>query len=220
MLPTCRGRAVTVSPSAGLWLTGVEAVDGRHRAQRTLLVAGPGLVHAPAEVDDLCHVYPEADTLVGPDATSQRFARAAAASDLVHIAAHGSFRDDNPLLSSLQLADGPMTVYDFEGLPSRPRCVVLSACDTGLSAVRPGEELMGLSAALLGAGSNILVASVTAARDHTTRSLMVGFHRRLSTGSSPAYALAEAQEVLLRTDTEDAYAAAGFVCFGAGLQPV
>ena len=220
VLPTCRGRPVTVCPSAGLLLKAVSAVGAGAPGPRTLLVAGPGLDHAPAEIDDLSEVYPEADTLVGSDATSQRFAQAAAVADLVHIAAHGSFRDDNPLMSSLRLADGPMTAYDFEGLPSLPRCLVLSACDTGLSAVRPGEELMGLTAVLLGAGNKVLVASVTPARDHTSRSLMVRFHRLLSAGCSPAHALAEAQEGLLNVDTDETYAAAGFVCFGAGLQPV
>jgi CHAT domain-containing protein len=214
------GRPVTVCPSAGLWLKGRSTVDKPERRLRALLVAGPGLVHAPAEVGDLCQLYPGADTLVGADASGQRFVEAAGAADLVHVAAHGTFRDDNPLLSSLRLADGPVTVYDFEGMPSQPRCLVLSACDAGLSAVRPGEELMGLSAALLGAGSKVLVASVTAAHDVTSRSLMVRFHRRLSTGTSPAEALAESQEALLREDTEEAHGAAGFVCFGAGLQPI
>ena len=31
------------------------------------------------------------------------------------MAAHGVFRDDNPLLSSLRLSDGDLTVYDLEG---------------------------------------------------------------------------------------------------------
>ncbi|MDQ4098350.1 MAG: CHAT domain-containing protein, partial [Actinomycetota bacterium] len=219
-LPSCRGRAVTVCPSAGLWLGGKTRVRGSERRQPAVLVAGPGLAHAPAEIRDLSRVYPCAEKLVGPEATSSRFARAAANAALVHVAAHGNFRDDNPLLSSLRLADGPMTVYDLEALSQPPTCLVLSACDAGLSAVRPGEELMGLSAALLGSGSTALVASVTAARDVTARSLMLRFHQRLNGGMSPAHALAEAQETLPADDPADAFAAGGFVCFGAGLEPV
>ena len=40
---------------------------------------------------------------------------------LAHIAAHGIFRADSPLFSSLRMHDGPLTVYDFEQL--RPRAV-------------------------------------------------------------------------------------------------
>ncbi len=219
-LPSCRGRATTVCPSAGLWLEGRARLRDSKRPQRAVLVAGPGLAHAHAEIDDLSRVYPRAQKLAGAHATGNRFARAASGAGLVHVAAHGSFRDDNPLLSSLRLADGPLTVYDLEALDSPPRCLILSACEGGLSAVRPGEELMGLSAALLGSGSNVLVASVTAARDVSARSLMVRFHERLSTGASPAHALAEAQEALPHDGPAEALAAGGFVCFGAGLEAV
>ena len=216
-LPSCRGRAVTVCPSAGLWLRACRPPPQATTRRRTLLVAGPGLAHAAVEIGDLAQVYPQADILTGPRATSRRFAEGASGADLVHIAAHGSFRHDNPLLSSLRLADGPMTAYDFEGLPSAPRHLILSACDVGLSAVWPGEELMGLSSVLLGSGSRALVASVTPVRDSTSRALMVGFHRLLSAGVSPAHALAGAQESLPRDEPGEAFAAAGFVCFGAGL---
>ena len=45
---------------------------------------------------------------------------------LAHIAAHGSFRADSPLFSSLRMHDGPLTVYDFEQLRRAPYRLVLS----------------------------------------------------------------------------------------------
>jgi CHAT domain-containing protein len=188
-------------------------------AQRTLLVAGPGLTEGAAEVHDLAGVYPHAEVLLGAQATSTAFLRAAANAELVHVAAHGSFRADNPLLSALRLMDGPLTVYDLEGMGRSPRCLVLSACDSGLSAVRPGEELMGLSAALLRAGTCVLVASVMPARDTTTRALMVHFHRGLQAGREPAVALAEAQHTLSTHPADEPLAVGGFVCFGGGVRP-
>lgn len=75
------------------------------------------------------------------------------------MAAHGHVRADNPLFSSLALADGPYTVYDLEGLTQTPHHVVLAACDTALAHVTAGEEILGLSATLLAKGTASLVAS-------------------------------------------------------------
>ena len=79
---------------------------------------------------------------------------------VAHIACHGEFRADNPLFSHLQLIDGPLTVYDLSALRRPPSLLVLSACDAGLSAVHPGDELQGLSTALLGLGASAVVASL------------------------------------------------------------
>jgi hypothetical protein len=214
-LPMCRRRPITVSPSAGLWLAMAQKASEAPRATRTVLVGGPGPAQAPGEVADLRALYPSATALSGADATTTAFCRAVAGADLVHVAAHGTFRSDNPLFSSLRLFDGPVTVYDLEKLEP-PRRVVLSACEGGLSAVAGGEELMGLSAALLSLGTETLVASVTAVNDEATRTLMVELHRRLVAGSSPAQALAYGRSVFADDDRAQ-LATSGFACFGAGV---
>jgi CHAT domain-containing protein len=214
-LPSCRGRPVSVCPSAALWLRAASSPAAR-ATTRPILVAGPGLAHADAEVSELARVYPRGNSLLGSDATTAKVARAVDGAGLLHVAAHGTFRADNPLFSSLRLADGPLTVYDLEGLGRAPRRVVLSACDAGLSAVRPGAELMGFSSALFSLGSETLVASVVSVPDATTRPLMVEVHRQLARGTRPAQALATAQAALAGDGEEELAATAGFVCFGAG----
>ena len=84
--------------------------------------------------------------LHGPASTAPAVAQALEGSHLAHVAAHGTFRADNPQFSSLELADGPLTVYDLEQITRPPHWIVLSACDAGHSAVHPGDELMGTSA--------------------------------------------------------------------------
>ena len=214
-LPSCRGRAVSVCPSAVLWLRAATSQPPR-AGNGSILVAGPGLPHAAAEVSDLAAVYPRGNSLQGSDATTAKVAQAVDGAGLLHVAAHGTFRADNPLFSSLRLADGPLTVYDLEALAEAPRRVVLSACDVGLSAVRPGAELMGFSSALFSLGSQTLVASVVSVPDATTRPLMVEVHRRLARGTRPAEALAGAQASLSGDGAEALASTGGFVCFGAG----
>ena len=80
-------------------------------------------------------------------------ARALDGADSAHVAAHGRFRDDNPLFCSLELADGALTVYDLERLTQAPRRLVLSSCESGLSAVHAGDELMGFTAAVFALGT-------------------------------------------------------------------
>ena len=214
-LPAVRDRDVALSPSAALWFRAARAAAVRDDGA-TVLVAGPGLAHAPAEIEQLARAYPGATTLVGDQATAGQVATALDGAALVHVAAHGRFRADNPLFSSLRLADGPLTVYDLEGLGRAPSHLVLSACDVGLSSVRPGDELMGLTAALVAMGTQSLVASVVPVPDDVTRPLMVDFHRRLAGGAGPAAALAAARAAARDGDDDRTHAlTAGFVCFGA-----
>lgn len=221
LLPTCAGRPVSIAPSAALWLQaatgdGSGTGSGRMAGQR-VLVAGPDLEHAATEVDELARLYNRVSRFSGRRARVEPVLAALDGAELAHIAAHGHFRGDNPLFSSLRLVDGPLTVYDIERLGQAPQNVVLSACDSGLPAVHPGDELVGLAAALLSLGTRSLIASVVPVPDAETRTLMVAIHRQLREGLSPSKALATAQQDVSRSGTPaDRITAAGFVCFGAG----
>jgi CHAT domain-containing protein len=131
------------------------------------------------------------------------------------VAAHGTFRADNPLFSSLNLSDGALTVYELERLSRAPYRMVLSSCHGGMSVVRPGNELMGLSAALFALGTATMVASMLVVSDRETRPLMVDFHRRLAAGADAPTALADAQAAAAEAGPQAAATAACFVCFGA-----
>ncbi|MET1008234.1 MAG: CHAT domain-containing protein, partial [Propionibacteriaceae bacterium] len=138
--------------------------------------------------------------------------------ELVHVAAHGRLRSDNPQFSALVLADGPYTVYDLERLRSAPRHVILAACDTGRTVSVAGQEILGLTAALLSQGTATLVAPVVPVPDAETVDLMLAYHRNLRQGRPPAEALALAQQDSNLTDSVANVAAAGFVCLGDGTQ--
>ena len=214
--PSLAGRAVTVAPSAASWAAAEERrLEHGGRLQRAAVTVGPGLPFARAEGAAVAALYGAGEPLSGLAATAPEVLAALEGADVAHLAAHGSFRADNPLFSSLTLADGPLTVYDLESLATPPSLCVLSACESGLSDVRAGDELMGLTAALLSLGTATIVASVVAVPDEPTRTLMTAFHEQLAAGLRPAEALALAQTG--GGDGGERFAArAGFVCFGAG----
>ncbi|MFC4068333.1 CHAT domain-containing protein [Actinoplanes subglobosus] len=204
----CRDRTVSVAPSAAAWL---RAVTAESAGDRTVLVAGPGLPGAADEVTALSGRYGATSALLGADARVSAVLAAMDGSGRTHIAAHGTFRADNPQFSALRLEDGPLTVYDLEGLHRPPGLVVLSACDSGMSSVHRGDEIMGFAAALLAMGTRSVIATVAPVRDGDARDVMLRLHQHLRSGSSPAAALAEAQR-----QSGDDPAAAAYVCYGAG----
>ena len=199
-LPTLAGRPLSLAPSARLWLEAASA--GRTTARpgapppperRAVVVAGPRLAGAEHEAVTIGSLYPSARVLTGPKAEVATVFAALEGAGTAHLAAHASFRADNGLWSSLELADGVLTVYELEQLRRPPQVVVLSACQSGLSAVRPGDEVMGLVAALLGLGARSVVASVVPVEDQASEQLMVALHGHLRAGEPPAVALAAAQ---------------------------
>ena len=213
LLPACAGRPVSVAPSAAVWL---EASRRAARSGAVLLASGPQLPGARREVDAISRLHPAALTLTGAAATSAAVTEALGRSCLAHIAAHGDFRAENPLFSSLRLADGPLTVYDLETLDHVPDIVVLAACDSAQSLRCAGDELLGLTATFLSMGSAVLVGTVMPIPDAQAERLMLLLHHGLLAGLSVAAALAAAQQALAGEGGLPAAAAAGFVCLGAG----
>jgi len=210
MLPSLQRRALTVSPSVRLWYRA--ALVPTPRTPRQVLVAGPRLPAATEEIEALARRHPEATTLTHEAATVANVANALGTANTAHIAAHGRFRDDNPLFCSLELADGNVTVYDLERLQRLPQRIVLSSCESGLSAVHAGDELMGFTAAVLALGASTVIAAVVPVPDAATKGLMLRLDEELRVGTAPARALvnARAKDVLMSV------AGAAFVCFGAG----
>jgi CHAT domain-containing protein len=214
-LPSLAGRPTTVAPSAALWRRHNRHDTRTVRRDRVLLVAGPDLTGAQDEISRLAQLYPEARVLTGRRATGAAVLEAIEQADLVHIAAHGNFRADSPLFSSLTLADGPVTVYDLERLRSAPAVMVLSACNAAVADVRTGDELLGTATALLSVGVGCVIAPVVPVPDDATTEFMLSLHQRLCASASPSTALAlAAVESRRRGGSHDLAAATSFICLG------
>jgi tetratricopeptide (TPR) repeat protein len=210
LLPDMRGRPVTVCPSASSWVAAWRrrgTAPPSPPATAPLLVAGPDLAHSAREVERLASVYPGSLRLLADDATVSATLRALDGAPVAHLAAHGHHDLENVLFSRLDLADGPLMAYDVQQLTTAPRLVVLSACDVGRTVVRPGEEILGFTAALLYIGTPSVISSVTRVADEDAEAIMLRCHQALRAGAGPAEALAQAAL------TEPF---SPFICFGAG----
>jgi CHAT domain-containing protein len=214
LMPALSDRVFSVAPSAGAWLRG-HALRPPSRS-RVVLARGPGLSTDGAEVALLAELYKDATLLSGPEATAAGLLSAMDGAWLAHIAAHGSFRADSPLFSSLRMHDGPLTVYDFEQLHRSPHWLILPSCDSGVLAPAGADELLGLAASLLPLGTAGLIVSMVPVNDRAVMPLMMSLHQCLRAGQS----LAEAMCSVRRDSTGDVIehaAAASMLALGACL---
>ena len=99
--------------------------------------------------------------------------------DILHLAAHGSYDSANPLYSAIALAAGG----DQDGLWRRTKSsacrwpatslVVLSACATNVGQLSRGDEVVGLTRAFFFAGAPAVIASLWNVNDEATQALMI-----------------------------------------------
>ena len=142
LLPSLHDRVLSVTPSARAWLRahGSSAGSSQPCPRPRSQPGHPGPARCPLAAE-----YGGSTVLGDGTATAARVLEAIDGAWLVHVAAHGTFRSDSPLFSSLRMDDGPLTVHDFERLRRAPYRLILPCCDSGLLAPAGADELLGLS---------------------------------------------------------------------------
>lgn len=182
------------------------------------LILGIADAQAPAILDEVTALHailPNAKLFTGEKATQQVLQEHGLKSRIVHIATHGSFRQDNPMFSSIRLGDSYLSLYDLYHFKLPVELVVLSGCATGLNIIRPGDEQIGLVRGLLQAGAQSMVLSLWDVYDSSTKDFMVAFYGRLQQGQAKAEALQGAM-LELRERYPHPYYWAPFLLIGKG----
>lgn len=186
-------REVSYAPSAGVLRYCLAKPESKFERALLVGVADEQTPHVREEIRALAPLFVRADALLDADATLSALRERASSADVLHLACHGQFRPDSPLFSSLKLGDGWLTARDAYALELRAGLVTLSACETGLNAVAPGDELIGLVRGFFYAGAPALLLSLWRVDDEATAELMTDFYRHLRSGARPAAALRAAQ---------------------------
>jgi tetratricopeptide (TPR) repeat protein len=209
MLPSRSGLPVVVTPSATSWLRAQEQLVRRNRP-RVVAISGPDLHRSADEAERAGTAWASARVVTGQQATVAVVQRALERADVVHIAAHGTHRQDSPLFSCLRLADGQLYAYELDATSHIAPFVALSACEAGLATVRPGDEGLGMTNALMQLGTRSVLAGVARVRDDVAADVMDKVHHEMASGVDSASALAAAQAA-----STAAGAPVPFVCFGS-----
>jgi tetratricopeptide (TPR) repeat protein len=206
---------VMLAPSAAVWLALMR--KRKHSPRRGALLmaySDASIPLAEAEVRSIKRYTKNAWTFTGRKATFKTFVENAAQADLIHLACHGQFRSDAPMFSSLHLADGWITVGDLSRQRLNASLVTLSACETGLSEIHTGEEILGLTRGFLSAGARNLIVSLWTVNDEATNRLMADLYQCLQRGDGPAASLRTAQNEFISRGAHPYYWSA-FVSIGA-----
>jgi CHAT domain-containing protein len=124
--------------------------------------------------------------------------------DILHIACHGKFDPDQALQSGIQLQDGKLMAEEIFSLELSADLVTLSACESGINENKPGDELIGLTRALIYAGTPSVIVSLWEVDAFSTSILMSRFYQKLIAGVSKVDALQQAQMELRTITTEEA----------------
>ena len=180
---------ISYAPSATVFAACQEQPSAAN--ENTLIVGVPD-ARAPAaeqEANAIAQIYTNSRLITAEMAKISTFQSNLKDSSVIHIAAHGQFRSDNPMFSALKLHDGWLLAADIVDELAPGALVALSACESGRASVLGGDEVMGLTRAFLGAGAATVVASLWLAHDEATRALMSDWHQRMHAGETRAAGL-------------------------------
>ncbi|MEO1448685.1 MAG: CHAT domain-containing protein, partial [Bacteroidota bacterium] len=108
----------------------------------------------------------------------------------LHFATHGYLSTQYPLLSAIILANGQyLSVAKLMGMQVQADLIVLSACQTGLGQRLGGDDLMGLTRALLASGAHAALVSIWPVNDMTTALIMIEMYDLMKQGIPVSHAL-------------------------------
>jgi CHAT domain-containing protein len=215
--PLGSSRVVTYLPSSSA-MQFSRLTPRQTRAPRVLAIGNPAnmsyqdvghptaqtfspLPAAETEAVYVASLFPDGKALTGADATDAAVRSEISSYTILHFATHGHLSATAPLQSAVLLANGKaLTVYDLMGFHIDADLVVLSACRTGQGETTRGDDVLGLTRALLATGARAVVVSLWQVDDLATSILMGEFYRQLRGGEQPIKSLMAAQ-TYLRTCT-------------------
>jgi CHAT domain-containing protein len=177
--------AISVVPSSAV----IEYVVKKRNPDqgRFLAFANPETDYVPLgfaeiEVSNISKFFSKKEIYSEARATESIAKRRSSSFDIIHFASHGEFNDKQPMQSGLLLSkdaenDGYLQVHEIFGLNLRnANLVVLSACETAISKIYGGDDLVGLSRGFIYAGTPSLLATLWEVDDRSTSILMKKFY--------------------------------------------
>jgi CHAT domain-containing protein len=206
---------ISYAPSASTYALCQARSTQRNRKSLILGIPDGAAPLVREEVTSIATCLPNAELLLGSDATAERLRELGKQSQFIHIATHGYFRRDSPMFSRIKLGGSYLSLYDLYQLELPAELIALSGCSTGLNVVAAGDELLGLARGLIHAGAETSLLTLWDVQDHSAAQLMTSFYRQLVCGRTKADALQQAMKQV-RLEHPHPYYWAPFILMGKG----
>lgn len=166
-----------------------------------------------AEVETVARTLPNPRIFLGEEAKISALEKHGPSAFLIHVAAHSYHHSENPLFSSIDLADDGLDVLDLYQQRWTAELAVLSGCGTGYPRVSGGDNIVGLTRGVLSAGARSAIVSLWNVDDEATCEFMKELYRFLLGGKTKDEAIALAI-VGVRANRPHPYYWAPFVLIG------
>ncbi len=209
----CDAHTVSYAPSATVFALCQEKPASTMAASLVMGIPDDRAPHILPEVQSVAAILPQSNLFLGGQATSDVLKEKGSQSALLHIATHGTYRQDNPMFSGIRLGDGYLNLYDLYQMRLSVGHVTLSGCATGMNLVAAGDELLGLQRGLFCAGASSLLLSLWDVHDRSTADLMQSFYTGYMETGNMAASLQSAMKQL-REQNPHPYFWAPFVLVG------
>ena len=148
----------------------------------------------------------KSEPLIGKEATKAKVLSRLDSVTLVHIAAHGSAKTGEIVLSPNPIsskrpkeADFLLKMKDVLNAKLRAKLVVLSCCHSGRGDIK-SEGVVGIARAFLGAGARSVLVSLWAIDDKATLGFMRYFYQHLMDGNCANKSVNQALKCMRETD--------------------
>ena len=182
---------VCYTPSAAV----MKYCQGKRKGRRqTALVFADSrndLVHARDEAVQVSRLF-QTTPFLGERATKENLLdqlKRSSDFDVLHFSCHGYFNHADALQSGIVLATNPeeedqgeaanLTADEIFDLQLNADLITLSACESGVSEREPGDELIGLTRALIFAGTPSVLVTLWSVDDLSTNLLIERFYEEL-----------------------------------------
>jgi tetratricopeptide (TPR) repeat protein len=216
--PLIARNSIFYTPSATILRSCIRGRTAARRRSGAAVFSNPtgDLRYAEAEADAVANFLGVTPT-VRAAATRDRVLAAPVSASTVHFAGHAFFSSTDPLESGLVAAGNHVvTARDLFAAPrGAMQLVTLSACETGVNTVDPGDEIIGLTRAVLHVGAVSLIATLWKIDDAVSAELMRSFYDRwVIRGEPKVDALAGAQRDAIAAGHVHPYLWAAFTLMG------
>jgi CHAT domain-containing protein len=204
--PLIERNPVCYTPSATVMKYCQQKRKGR---RKRVLILSDTEVHTKAQSYGIHTLFPDGASELYIESASKellkkRLTQAKTDIDILHISCHGKFNAEQGRQSRLLLKkDEFLTAEEIFALELNVDLVTLGACETGINENKPGDELIGLTRALIYAGTPSVIVSLWAVDVIATNILLNCFYEKLLIGTSKVEALQQAQLTLRNMTSEN-----------------